>query len=144
MERSMRVDVYFHGDLVENHKLDRVLGKLEELKVLGERIMATELEMKSALDKIDVATTKIGANLTVVSGVVTTIGEDVDALIAALQAAGIPQELIDQATSIGTKSEAAVAALDALVPVLQAIASKGVINPVPVPVPPVPKPPVNP
>jgi len=140
----MRVDVYFHGDLVENHKLDRVLGKLEELKVLGERIMATELEMKSALDKIDVATTKIGANLTVVSGVVTTIGEDVDALIAALQAAGIPQELIDQATSIGTKSEAAVAALDALVPVLQAIASKGVINPVPVPVPPVPKPPVNP
>jgi chromosome segregation ATPase len=98
-------------------------------------IMATEAEVKAALDKIDAATTKIGSNLTVISGTITTIGTEVDALVDALKNAGVPQAILDQATALGVSLDAASNALDAQVPVLNAIAAKGVINPVPVPPP---------
>ncbi len=143
LELSGRVDLYVHGlvDSGLSAKLDQVLAQLNVLKTIGERIMATEQQMVDALNAIDAATTKVSDNLTAISGVVTTISSEVDALVAALQAAGVSQALIDQATALGTKASAASAATDALVPVLQAIASKGVLNPVPVPVPPPPPPP---
>jgi hypothetical protein len=156
---NLRVDVCVHMvDGGADSKLDQVLTKLGALQVLGEKIMATEQAMADALVAIDKATTKISDNLvatnaalTDVSSVVGTISTEVDALVLALQNAGVPQALIDQALSIGSKADAAgtatdavVAATTALVPVLQGIASKGASNPVPVPVPPVPPPPATP
>ena len=105
--------------------------------------MATEAEVKAALDKIDAATTKTAANVQAISDIAGTISTEVDALVAALKAAGVSQALVDQATALGTKADAIGTASDALVPVLQGIASKGVINPVPIPVPPVPPPPAT-
>jgi phage-related protein len=126
--------------MAESAKLDQILTKLGAIEAQTVRILMNEADMKAALDKIDVATTKIGDNLTVVSGVAGTISTEVDALVAALQNAGVPQSLIDQATALGTKADAVVAATDALVPVLQGIASKA-NNVVPIPVPPPPPPP---
>jgi hypothetical protein len=130
--------VYLHTDTVENGinaKLDRILTKLGALKAQGEQIIVNEEQMKDALDKIDVATTKTAANLTVVSDVVGTISTEMDTLVAGLQAAGVSQALIDQAVALGAKADAVVEATDALVPVLQGIASRGAVNVVPIPVP---------
>lgn len=135
----MRIDVYLHDAMAESGvdtKLDRVLTMLGALKAQNERILMNEIEMKAALDKIDVATTKVGNNLVAVNEVVTEIGTDVDAMVLALQAAGVPPELIAQAEALSAKAEAVGAATDALVPVLRAIASKGGVDVVPIPVPP--------
>ncbi len=135
--------------------MDQVLNLLTRIKENTEKIMATEQQALDALKVIDTATTKIAGNVTAIVAlqvqqgtVVKTISADVDALLASLQSAGVPQDIIDQATAIGTKATAAGAASDgivsaaqALVPVLQAIATKGVVTPVPVPPPPPPPPP---
>lgn len=99
--------------------------------------MATQEQESAALQRIDDATSAIASNLTTVSDTISTIGTEVDALVAAQQAAGVPQAILDQTTALGDKLSAASSALAAQVPVLQAIASKGSANPVPVPVPPV-------
>ena len=130
-------------------------AKLDSLSKGIQTIMATEQQVADALRQIDTATTKIAGNVqaiadaeTTQSTVIQTISTEVDALVAALQNAGVSQALIDQATALGTKADAAATASDAaaanaaaLVPVLQAIASKGVSNPVPVQPPPPPPPP---
>jgi hypothetical protein len=99
--------------------------------------MATEAEITAALDKIDAATTKIGQNLAAASGVIGSIGTEVAALVAAMKNAGVSQALLDQAIMIGDHAQLASDALEAQVPVLQAIAAKGALNPVPIQ-PPVP------
>jgi uncharacterized phage infection (PIP) family protein YhgE len=107
------------------------------------------MELKDALAAIDAATTKIAANVEVQAtalqtqaNTIQTISDEMDALELALKNAGVPQELIDQANGLASKTQAAsdamdtqVTALQAQVPVLQAIAAKGATNPVPVPVP---------
>lgn len=97
--------------------------------------MADEQLEIDALNKIDAATTQIAATLTTQAGVVQTISTEVTALVAAQQAAGVPQAIIDQTTALATKAQAAADALTAQVPTLQAIATQGAGNPVPVPVP---------
>ena len=103
--------------------------------------MATEQQVSDALDKIDQATTDIATNVAAISTVDATISTEMTALVAALQAAGVSQALVDKATALQAKAQAAATALDAQIPVLQAIASQGVLNPVPTPVPVPPAPP---
>jgi len=97
--------------------------------------MAKEQDVLDALAKIDAATTKIGATIQTEANVIQTVSDEVDALVTALQNAGVSQALVDQASALAEKTQASSESLDALVPVLQAIAAKGVTNPVPVPVP---------
>lgn len=121
-----------------------------------------ETQVRDALAKIDAATTKTATNVQTISDTVSaeavavqTIGTEVDALQKALANAlangtGVTQALVDQAAAVSTKAQASSDALDAtvkplqdLIPVLQGIAAKGVVNgavaePVPVPVPPAP------
>lgn len=97
--------------------------------------MADQQQEIDALNKIDAATTAIATNLTTQAGVVQTISDEVDALVAAQTNAGVPQAIIDQTTALADKAQAAADALNAQVPALQAIATKGASNPVPVPVP---------
>jgi len=114
-----------------------------------DQIMATEQQVIDALAKIDAATTKVGTNVQAVATTVgtvstglQTVSDEMDAILAALQNSGVSQTILDQASALGDKVQAASdglqAASDALtaqVPVLQAIAAKGVLNPVPVPPP---------
>lgn len=124
-------------------KIDQILSKMETL-------LATEQQALEALAKIDAATTSAGVSLTAIGDnvnslttIATQVGTEVDALVAALQAAGVSQALIDQAVAVQAKAESFAnasagvsAATASLVPVMNAIASKGIINPVPIPVPP--------
>jgi hypothetical protein len=123
-------------------QLDRLEQMVTQSLANEEKLMATEQQVVDALTKIDAATTSIAGNLTTVASVTDTISTEVDALVAALQAAGVAQSTVDMAVAIGAKADAASTALNAQVPVLQAIAAKGVINPVPLPPPPPPPPPV--
>lgn len=119
-----------HEGLATKHDLDE----------WGKKIMATEAEVKAALDKIDAATTKTAANLQVVADLDQKISDELDALLAKLQTAGVSQELLDATSALAERAQASSDALDAQVPVLQAIAAKGAANPVPLPVPPAPTP----
>ncbi len=103
--------------------------------------MATEQQVIDALNKIDAATTKIGGNVQIVADTLQVVSKEVDDLEAALKAAGVSDALVSQAASLGDKVQAASDSLDAQVPVLQAIAAKGTVNPVPVEPPPPPPPP---
>lgn len=114
------------------HEVRNTNQRLERVEQGVTKIMATEQQVVDALNKIDAATTKVATNLTVVAQVTQTISDEMDALETALQNAGVPQALVDQASALGDRAQAASDALDAQVPVLQAIATKGVINPVPV------------
>jgi len=115
-----------------------------DLQVINDKldkIMISEQQVADVLNKIDVATTKIATNVQVEADGLQTISGEMDKLQSALAAAlaagtGVSQALVDQANTLQTKVQAASDALDAQVPVLQAIAAKGVTNPVPVPVPP--------
>lgn len=122
-----------HNEVSE--RLERIEQKLDQLTKQGAKIMADEQLEIDALNKIDAATTQIAATLTTQAGVVQTISTEVTALVAAQQAAGVPQSIIDQTTALATKAQAAADALTAQVPTLQAIATQGAGNPVPVPVP---------
>ena len=86
--------------------------------------MADVQQVKDALDQIGAATAATNVVLPNIQGLVTSIGEKVDALIAALAAAGVPQEIVDQAIAIAAQADAAKGATEALVPVLQAINAK--------------------
>lgn len=120
--------------------LQRLLpASKHDLKQLENKIMATEQQVLDALGKIDTATSKIATNLQTESTVLQTVSDEIDALKTALSNAGVSQNLIDTATALQAKVQASSDALDAQVPVLQAIAAKGVLNPVPVP-PPAPTP----
>lgn len=149
---NVRITVNDDEDMPMRHsQLDRIETLLKTMQAQLtqqerqiQNIMATEAEVKAALDKIDAATTKTAANVQAISDIAGTISTEVDALVAALKAAGVSQALVDQATALGTKADAIGTASDALVPVLQGIASKGVVNPVPIPVPPVPPAPATP
>ncbi len=109
-------------------------------KVLsGEKqIMADQALESAALAKIDAETTRSAANIQALADVTQTLNNEIDALLAAQTAAGVPQAILDQTTALANRSQALSDALDGQVAALQAVASKGVANPVPVPVPPVP------
>lgn len=142
------------GQVIQS--LADIKAAIEILNTKADKIIMDEALVSALLTKIDAATTQIAANvqseadsLTNVSTTVAAIGTDVDALQAALAAAlaagtGVSQALLDQATALQSKTQGASDALQAstdnlaaLVPVLTGIASKGAINPVPIPVPPV-------
>jgi methylaspartate ammonia-lyase len=109
---------------------DEMLKRLER-KV--DTIIMNEQKVIESLAKIDSATTRIGSNVQVVADGLQTVSGEVDALQEALKNAGVSQSLVDQAAAIGNRVQAASDALDAQVPVLTAIASKGHTgDPVPV------------
>lgn len=136
----------------------RLDSQCELLVAIGQKedvLLMDELLVKQSLTKIDAATSAIATNVTTIGGNIqtlgttaTTISSEVDALETKLAEAlangtGVSQELVDQAAAIGDKADALATAADAtsqataaLVPVLQGIASKGIQDPVPVPVPP--------
>jgi len=120
---------------VWSHLMPATKSDYKKLADKLDKIMITEQQMVDALNKIDTATTSIAAGVQTEATVAQTISDEMDAFIAAAKAQGISQALLDQATALGTKAQASSDALTALVPVLQAIATKGVQNPVPVPVP---------
>jgi small-conductance mechanosensitive channel len=115
-----------------------VKAQLDRIEKGVQTVMATESQIASVLNQIDATTNGIAANLTTVASVTTTISTEVDALVTALDNAGVSQALLDQATALGTKAAAASDALNAQIPVLNAIAAKGVLAPPPPPPPPPP------
>jgi hypothetical protein len=120
-----------HADL--RSLLVSISGKVDH-------VLMDEALVKSSLDKIDAATTKAAGNIQILADTDQAISNEFDALNAALAAAlangtGVTQALVDQAAALGSKSQGVSDALDAMVPALQAIASKGVSNPVPVAIP---------
>jgi hypothetical protein len=121
-----------------NSQLVSISGKVDQ-------VLMDEALVSTALDKIDVATTKAAGNIQTLANTDQTISTELDALNSALAAAlksgsGVSQALVDKAAALSARSQAVSDSLDAMVPALTAIASKGVANPVPIPVPPAPPP----
>lgn len=116
-------------------RLDCIEQQLKRIERQGEQIMADQQLELDALKKIDDATTAIATNVTTQAGVVSTIASEVADLVAAQQAEGVPQPIIDQTSALADRLKAAADALNNQTPALQAIATAGASNPVPVPVP---------
>jgi len=123
----------------------RVEHKLDRLLEIGEKLLMTSQEELALLKAIDDATTTIGGNVQKVANDVQTISAaagqistEIDQLLAN---SNVPSDVADALNALKTKSDALQTAakassdaLDAQVPVLQGIATKGAGTPVPVPV----------
>lgn len=114
----------------------KVLHNLSALHAQGEKIMSSLDDANAALKTIDDATTKIGGNVADIGKITQTVSDEIDTFLAsATNNAGIPAELLAGLTNTAAKAQLAADASQALVPVLQGIASKGATVPVPTPVP---------
>ncbi len=132
-------DLHIHVSTGLSQEQFSAITDLLQRVLQGEKqIMADEALESAALAKIDAATTKSAANIQALGDVAQTINNEIDALLAAQKAAGVSQAILDQTNSLATRSQALSDALDGQVVALQAVATKGAANPVPVPVPPVP------
>lgn len=137
--------------VVDDGKLNEILALLTQHTRLLKEIRMDDAQLKELLSKVDVTTTKIGTNVDTIAGVqqteadvIQTISNEVDALVAAGQAAGISpeaaaklQDIADRLQGSSDRSDLVVTALQAQVPVLQGIAAKGA--PVVPPPPPTPQ-----
>lgn len=101
-----------------------------------EKIMAAIDDANAALAKIDGATTKIATNIQAEADIQQKISDELDVLIANAAGQGVPAAFVTSLQGVADRVQASSDALDANVPVLQGIATKGAQNPVPVPVPP--------
>jgi uncharacterized protein HemY len=114
---------------------------LDRIAEMEQKIMATQADIEAALSKIDVATTKTAANIQIVADTDQKISDEIDVLLKEVQPGTVvTDEQVTRLQSFADRMQANSDALDAQVPVLQAIAAKGAGNPVPVPVPPAPTP----
>lgn len=118
-------------------------SKLDSISKKVDHVLMDEALVKAKLDLIDVATTKMASNIGILADTDQVIANEFADLKKKLADAlangtGVTQELVDQAAAGALKSQAVSDALDQMVPVLQAIASRGADNPVPLPVPPAP------
>lgn len=117
-----------------------ILQQLRSLNIKVEEIKHMDQETQNVLNKIDTSTTKIGANVGIIATNTQTIAntdqvisDELDALIVKLTALGntppdVLQALQKQADNLqknSDASDAAVVALQAQIPVLEAIAAKG-------------------
>ncbi len=111
------------------HSQARIEQKVDKLMGLAE-------DNAAAMAKIDAATTKIASNVQIIADTDQKISDEMDAFLAGVTpGATLTQEQVDAAKALSDRLQASSDALDAQVPVLQAIAAKGNTNPVPVPVP---------
>jgi hypothetical protein len=160
LKADLNIHVYSHeGRGRADTQQDRIEELLRTVLTNTEKITMTEQEFGAVLQKVDLATTHIGENTTAIAGTVDsmatleasngqileTISSEIDTLLA--NNPGISQSLSDAVTAIQAKvdnakaasdtlkmaSDAVKAQLDAQVPALQAIATKGAGSPVPVP-----------
>src|SRR5580765_2357199 len=132
LESPINITITHAADPALSQKLDQIQSTLGEIKV-------TDAEVKAVLDKVDVTTSKIGDNLTAVAaaqtaeaGVIQTISDEVDALVANAGSNGISpataaqlQGIADRLQTSSDNSDAIAAATSSKVPVLTAIAAKG-------------------
>jgi len=118
----------------KSHETFVILKRLED-KV--DKLIMGQAEIEAALAKIDAATNKLATNVQAIADTDQKISDEIDAFLANVpvgtvltdaQAAKL-QSLADLAQTTSDASDAQVA-------VLQAIAAKGAVNPVPIPVPP--------
>ena len=108
---------------------------------MEKNILMAIADIDAALAKIDAATTKTAANIQIVADTDQKISDEIDAFLAAAPPGTVITDAqVASLQALGDRVQASSDALDAQVPVLQAIAAKGAANPVPVPVPPAPKP----
>lgn len=135
-------------------KLDRIEVKLDRILRNQEKAKVTQQEELALLQALDAATTTIGGNVQKVADDVQTIStaaagisKEIDQLLAN-QSGNVPDDVASALNTLKGKVDTLKAAaqsssdaLDAQVPVLQGIATKGSTTPVPVPV---PAPPTNP
>ncbi len=110
--------------------LDRIEQKVDQL-------IMTDAELKTLLTKIDTTTNHLAANVQLIADTDQTISNEIDAFIAAQQAAGaISAENAQTLQGLADRLQGSSDASDAQVAVLQAIAAKGA--PVVPPPPPTP------
>lgn len=126
-------------NLVGGQQFEVIVTKLDLIQKTLKEIKMTEQEFLAVLTKVDTTTNKIGANLSTIGTIqqgeadtIQTIKTEVDALVAAQQNAGVSDAIVNATKAIADKlqassdtSDAAVAALQLQVPVLQGIAAAG-------------------
>lgn len=132
---------------------DQVLALLNSIKQDTKEIKVTDAEVLAVLNQVDATTTKTASNLDSISaaqateaGVIQTISDELDALVANQGSNGISDATAAVLTGIANRlqtssdnSDKIVAATQAQIPTLQAIAAKGAPT-VPPPPPPPPLP----
>ena len=118
----------------KSHEITVILKRLEE-KV--DKIMLTQEQEAALLQKLNDATNKLATNIGAIGTVTQTVSDEIDAFLVANPPGTVLTDA--QVTALqanADKLQAASDASDAQVAALQAIATKGAGNPVPVPVPP--------
>jgi chromosome segregation ATPase len=114
-----------------------IQAALNTLITQGEKLMATEQAALDLLTKIDAATTKQAAALTQEAATLQTISDEIDGLIAQAKASGgVPDSVIAALQAQSDKVAAVSDSIDTQAAFSTSIASKGIANPVPIPVPP--------
>lgn len=120
-----------------------ILTQLTQLNKKVDQIMATEQQVLDAIKQIDDTTTAIGTNVAASVAVISTIDAEVKALIVAGQAQGIPDTVLQALAAVSGKLQPVMTSLNGQAASLNAIATEGVLNPIPVPPPPPPPPAVG-
>lgn len=113
-----------------------VLAALQSLQEGQRKLLMNDQETAALLKKLDDSTNVLAANQQIIADTDQAISDEMDAFIAAVKAAPAGTVLTDaqvtQLQTLADKVQATSNASDSQVAVLQAIASKGVANPVPV------------
>ncbi len=98
--------------------------------------MSATSDISAVLEKIDTATTKIATNLQTIADTDQKISDEIDAFIASAPVGTVLSSAqVNQLKALADRAQSSSDASDAQVAVLQAIATKGAKDPVPVPVP---------
>lgn len=143
----MKLQITFSGPVtitgLSDAQFEALNSKLVSISGKVDHVLMDEDLVRQSLIKIDQTTTLASQNIQILATTDQTISDEFDALNKALADAkangtGVTQDLVDQAASLAGRSGAVADALTAMVPALAGIASKGITNPVPVPLPPAP------
>lgn len=113
-----------------------ITAKLDQLLKGQAKIMKNEQEALDLMAKIDAATTKQGESLAAEGLLLQKISDNIDALIVEVgQSGGVSDDLIARLQAEADKSGEIADKLAEQAAFSSAVASKGVENPIPVPVP---------
>jgi hypothetical protein len=122
-------------NLLATEQYHTIMNGLADVNSKLEKIMASQVELQTALDKIDAASTKQGATLQVEADTLQTISTEWDTLLATVASGTITDAQLAQAQKLADMAQSVSDSLDAQAAFSTALASKGANNPVPVPVP---------
>lgn len=137
--KRFEIQVYLtiQADKQTTESLAAITARLDRIQQKVEKLIMTDAELKTLLQKLDDTTNHIAANTTVIADETQKISTEIDAFIAAKPVGTVLTDAdVALLQGLGARTQAASDASDAQVAALTAIAAKGA--PVVPPPPPAP------